>query len=66
MGLNLTQGMDVCVRLLCGCVVLYVGSGLTTGWSHVQGVLSTVKKKDYETEEETRAQQRTVEPLIKE
>jgi hypothetical protein len=26
-----TQGMDVCVRLFCVCVVLYVGSGLATG-----------------------------------
>jgi hypothetical protein len=42
-GSNLTQGMNVCVRLLlCVCVVLYVGSGLTTGWSPVQGVLPSV------------------------
>jgi hypothetical protein len=31
-GSNPTQGMDVCVRLLCVCV-LYVDSGLATGWS---------------------------------
>jgi hypothetical protein len=30
-GLNPTRGMDVCVRLFCVCVVLCVGSGLTTG-----------------------------------
>jgi hypothetical protein len=30
------------VRLFCVCVVLCVGSDLATGWSHVQGVLSTV------------------------
>jgi hypothetical protein len=30
-GSNRTQGMDVCVRLLCVCVVLCVGSGLATG-----------------------------------
>jgi hypothetical protein len=39
-----TQGMDVCVRLLCVCVVLCVGSGFVTGWSPVQGVLPTVYK----------------------
>jgi hypothetical protein len=41
-GSNPIQGMDVCVRLFCVCVVLYVGSGLATDWSLVQGVLSTV------------------------
>jgi hypothetical protein len=41
-GSNPTQGMDVCVRLFCVCVVLCVGSGLATGWSPVQGVLPTV------------------------
>jgi hypothetical protein len=40
-GSNRTQGMDVCVRLFCVCVVLCVGSGLATGWSPVQ-VLPTV------------------------
>jgi hypothetical protein len=29
-GSNLTQGMDVCVRLFCVCVVVCVGSGLAT------------------------------------
>jgi hypothetical protein len=38
-GSNPTQGMDVCVRLFCVCVVLCVGNGLATGWSLVQGVL---------------------------
>jgi hypothetical protein len=28
---NPTRGMDICVRLFCVCVVLYVGSGLATG-----------------------------------
>jgi hypothetical protein len=28
---NPTQGMDVCVRLFCICVVLCVGSGIATG-----------------------------------
>jgi hypothetical protein len=43
-GSNPTQGMDVCVRLFCVCVVLCVGSGLTTGRSPVEGVLPTVYK----------------------
>jgi hypothetical protein len=29
-GSNLTQGMDVCVRLFCVCVVLCLGRGLAT------------------------------------
>jgi hypothetical protein len=37
-----TQGMDVCVRLFCVCVVLCVGSGLATSWSPVQGDIPTV------------------------
>jgi hypothetical protein len=41
-GSNPTRGMDVCMRLFCVCVVLYVGSGLATGWFPVQGVLLTV------------------------
>jgi hypothetical protein len=35
-GLNPTQGMDVCVLILC------VGCGLATGWYPVRGVLPTV------------------------
>jgi hypothetical protein len=41
-GWNPTQGMDVCERLFCVCVVLCVGSGLATGWSPLEGALSTV------------------------
>jgi hypothetical protein len=29
-GSNNTQGMNVCVRLFCSCVVLCVGNGLAT------------------------------------
>jgi hypothetical protein len=36
------RGCLYCVRLFCVCVVLCVGSGLATGWSPVQGVLSTM------------------------
>jgi hypothetical protein len=38
-GSNPTQGIDVCLRLFCVCVV---GSGLATGWSPVQGFLPNV------------------------
>jgi hypothetical protein len=37
-----TRGMDVCVRLFCVCVALYVVRGLATGWSPFQGVLPSV------------------------
>jgi hypothetical protein len=43
-GLNLRQGMDVCARLFCVCVLLRLGSGLATVWSPVQGVMATVYK----------------------
>jgi hypothetical protein len=65
-GSNLTEGMDVCVRVYSVCVVLCVGSGLATGWSLAQGVIPTVNKNDYDTEEEGGAQQRAVEPLMNE
>jgi predicted DNA-binding ribbon-helix-helix protein len=38
MNSNLTQGMDICVRVYS----VFAGSGLTTGWSPVQGSLQTV------------------------
>jgi hypothetical protein len=38
-GSNPTRGIDVCVCLFCVGTVLFVGSGLATGWSPVQGVL---------------------------
>jgi hypothetical protein len=40
MGSNPTQGMDACV-----CVVLCVGSGLSTGQALVQGVLTELKNR---------------------
>jgi hypothetical protein len=39
---NPTGEMDVFVRSICVCVVLFVGSGLATGWFPYQGVLPTV------------------------
>jgi hypothetical protein len=63
---NPTQGMDICMRLFCVCVVLCVGSGLVTGWSLSSKESYYLCKKDYETEEDIRAQQRVVEPLMNE
>jgi hypothetical protein len=37
-GSNPPQSMDVCLRLYCVCA----GSGLATGWSPIQGVLSVI------------------------
>jgi hypothetical protein len=52
-----TGGMNVCVRLLCICVVL------ATDWSPAQGVLLTVYKIT-ELKKAARVQQRAVEPLM--
>jgi hypothetical protein len=41
-GSNPTGGTDVCMPLFCVYVVLFVYSGLATGWSPVQGVIPTV------------------------
>jgi hypothetical protein len=50
--------MSVCVYSVC--VVLFVGSGLATGWSPVQGVLLTVYRIN-KLKKTARAQQRAVE-----
>jgi hypothetical protein len=62
-GSNHTQGMDVCVRLFCVCIVMSVGSGLATGWSPVQGVLPTVYRIK-KLKKRPRSNKRTVEPQI--
>jgi hypothetical protein len=48
-GSNPTQGMDVCVRLICVCVVLCLDSDLATVRSLPQGVLPS-EKNNYGTE----------------
>jgi hypothetical protein len=59
-GSNLTQGLDIYVRLPCVCVVLCVGSGLASGWSPVQGVLLTVcRLRNWKV---AKVQQRGIEP----
>jgi hypothetical protein len=40
-----TQCMDVCVCVFLFCAVLCIGSGLATGWSLFQGVLTTAQKR---------------------
>jgi hypothetical protein len=62
-GSSLTRGMDVSVRLLCVCVVLCVGSGLSTGWFLVEGVLPTVRRIN-KLKKRPRSNKRTVEPEI--
>jgi hypothetical protein len=42
LGSNPTWVINISVLLFCVSAVLCVGSGLVTGWSFVQGVLSTV------------------------
>jgi hypothetical protein len=42
MGSNPIRGMEVCLRLLCVCVVLCRWRSLATGSSPVQGILPTV------------------------
>jgi hypothetical protein len=53
----------LCVRLFGICVVLCVGSGLATG-RYPSKESYRLYEKEYEIEEEARAQQWTVEPLM--
>jgi hypothetical protein len=46
-GSNPAQGMDVCVRLFCVCVVLCVGKGIVKGWSPFQGVLPRMGSRNW-------------------
>jgi hypothetical protein len=53
--------MDICVRLFCVCVVLYVGSGLATVWSPIQGVIQTIYSIE-RLEKRPKSNKRAVEP----
>jgi hypothetical protein len=53
------------VRLFCVCVVLCVDSGLATA-DRSSKKSYRLRKKDYETEGEARAQQSAVESLVNE
>jgi hypothetical protein len=55
--------MDVYVSLFCACVVLCAGSGLATGSSPAQVVLTTAYK-DQETAKAVKVQQMAVEPKM--
>jgi hypothetical protein len=58
--------MGVCLRLFCVCVVLCVQVAALRRADHSFKEPYRLCKKDYETEEEARAQQRALEPLMKE
>jgi hypothetical protein len=60
MGSNLTQGIDICVRLFSVYVVLCVGRGLATGCSPVQGDQPTAYRS-MKLKKVAKVQQRSVE-----
>jgi hypothetical protein len=62
-GSSPSRGMDICLRLTCVCVVLFVGSCLATGWCPVQGVLPNVYRIK-KLKKRPMSKKRTVEPLI--
>jgi hypothetical protein len=66
MGSNPNQGMDVCVCVYSGFVLSCVQVAALRLSDHPSKEFYRLRKKDYETEEEARAQQRAVEPLMNE
>jgi hypothetical protein len=55
----------LCMRLICLCVILCVGSGLATRWSPSRESY-LLHKYVYENEESSRAQQWVIDPLMNE
>jgi hypothetical protein len=62
--LNPTQGMDVCVCVYPVFVLSCVQAASLRRADHSSKKSYRLCKKDYKTEEEVRAQQRAVEPLM--
>jgi hypothetical protein len=65
-GSNPTQGMDVCVCVYSVFVFFCVLVAALRWAEHSSKESYRLCKNDYETEEEARAQQKAVEPLMKE
>jgi hypothetical protein len=65
-GLNPTQGMDVCVCVYSVFVLSCVQVAALRHADHSSKESYRLCKKHYETEEEARAQQMAVEPLMNE
>jgi hypothetical protein len=63
-GSNPTQGLDVCVCVYSEFVLSCVQVAALRRADHPSNETYCLCKKDYETEEEARAQQMAVEPLI--
>jgi hypothetical protein len=66
MGSNPKQGMDICVRVYSVFVLSFVLVEALQRADHSSKETYRLCKNDYETEEEVRAQQRSVEPSMNE
>jgi hypothetical protein len=65
-GSNLNQGVDVCVCIYSVFVLSSVQVAALRRANHSSKEFYRLCKNDYETEEDARAQQRPVEPLMNE